>query len=92
MVPFQNCVRWLRSPNKAAHTNRNSCNIGPYGKNVLKIFSENARPIGTKNLWNCLAYWDQTLMEWFLGGPLWEVCPMISTANQGGRYQLTFST
>jgi hypothetical protein len=35
-----------------------------------------------RNHWtNC----NQTLVEWFLDGPLSKLCPVISTSNQDGR-------
>ena len=51
-----------------------SFNIGPYGKNLM---------------WNYLANWDQTFMEWFLDGPLSEVYQLDPKSIQDGRHQWT---
>ena len=48
MVHFQNCFRWPRPPSKMAAISGHSFNIGPYGKNVLKIFPETSKPILSK--------------------------------------------
>ena len=47
VVPFQNCVWWPFPQPKSTDINRHNFNIGPHGKNVLKIFSETACPMGT---------------------------------------------
>ena len=53
VVHFQNYFRGFRPPTKAADINQYNFNIGPYGKNVLKIFfSETASRNGTKLKWN----------------------------------------
>ena len=36
-------------------------------------------------LWNYWANLNQTLLKWFLDGPLPKLCPLISTSNQDGR-------
>ena len=79
MVPFQNCIRWTRSPSKMAAVSGHSFNIGPYGKNnekssCLKLLGQ----IG-----------DQTLMEWSLGDSLSELYPLDRRSIQDGRRQLT---
>jgi hypothetical protein len=33
-------------------------------------------------LWNCLANWAQTMVEWSLGDPLLEFCPTTPVASQ----------
>ena len=42
---------------------------------LLKI--ENSAKKSLKNylLWNCLANWAQTMVEWSSDGPLWVLCP-----------------
>ena len=40
-------------------------------------------------LWNYIADWDQTILEWSLGDHLSELCLLIQPANQGSRYQPT---
>ena len=50
-------------------------------------------PMGNslKNLlvWNYLFNLKQTLLKWSLGGPLSELYPMTSPANQDGRHSRT---
>ena len=36
-------------------------------------------------LWNYRANLNQTLLKWFLDGPLPKLCPVIPTSNQDGR-------
>ena len=36
-------------------------------------------------LWNYWANLNQTLLKWFLDGPLPKLCPVILTSNQDGR-------
>ena len=36
-------------------------------------------------LWNNWANLNQTLLKWFLDGPLPKLCPVIPTSNQDGR-------
>jgi hypothetical protein len=36
-------------------------------------------------LWNYWANLNQTLLKWFLDGPLPKLCPVIPTSNQNGR-------
>ena len=36
-------------------------------------------------LWNYLANLNQTLLKWFLDGPLPKLCPVILTSNQNGH-------
>jgi hypothetical protein len=36
-------------------------------------------------LWNYWANLNQTLLKWFLDGPLPKLCPVIPTSNQDGR-------
>jgi hypothetical protein len=36
-------------------------------------------------LWNYWANLNQTLLKWFLDGPLPKLCPVIPTFNQNGR-------
>jgi hypothetical protein len=36
-------------------------------------------------LWNYWANINQTLLKWFLDGPLPKFCPLIPTSNQDGR-------
>jgi hypothetical protein len=36
-------------------------------------------------LWNYWANLNQTLLRWFLDGPLPKLCPVIPTSNQDGR-------
>ena len=36
-------------------------------------------------LWNYGANLNQTLLKWFLDGPLPKLCPVIPTSNQDGR-------
>ena len=47
----------------------------------FKIFSQAAKAIGSNSL-----------MEWSLGGPLSELCPMATSANQSGRHQTAVLT
>ena len=35
-------------------------------------------------LWNYWANLNQTLLKWFLDGPLPKMCPVIPTSNQDG--------
>jgi hypothetical protein len=53
---------------------------------LLKI--ENSAKKSLKNylLWNCLANWAQTMVEWSSDSPLWELCPMTPAANQDSRH------
>ena len=76
VVPFQNCVRRPHPPTKMAAMAKNR-------KFCKKIIIKNLL------VWNCLASWDQTLMEWSLGGPFSELCPMTPPVNQDSRYQPT---
>ena len=39
-------------------------------------------------LWNYWANLNQTLLKWFLDGPLPKLCPVIPTSNQDGRQAL----
>ena len=71
-VLFQNFVKCkIDQPTKTADISRLSFNIGPYVKKCFKNIL----------LWNCLANRDQTLMEWSLGGPLSELCPMTPSCQ-----------
>ena len=36
-------------------------------------------------LWNYWANLNQTLLKWFLDGPLLKLCPVIPISNQDGR-------
>ena len=36
-------------------------------------------------LWNYRANLNQTLLKWFLDGPLPNLCPVIPTSNQDGH-------
>ena len=36
-------------------------------------------------LWNYWANLNQTLLQWFLDGPLPKLCPVIPTSSQDGR-------
>ena len=36
-------------------------------------------------LWNYWANLNQTLLKWFLDGPLPKLCPLIPTSNQDGH-------
>ena len=36
-------------------------------------------------LWNYWANLNQTLLKWFLDGPLPKLCPVIPTSNQDGH-------
>ena len=70
------CLMTTRQP-RHGDISRHSFNIGPYWKNVLKIFS-----------WNCLANWDQTLVEWSLGCPLSEIMSDDSDPSSKMPHQL----
>ena len=53
-----------------------------WGWNLKKIFSsETTEPIST-NL-------NQTLLKWFLGGPLPKLCPTFQNTDQDGRHSRT---
>ena len=59
---------------------RHRFNMGPYGKNILKIiFSDTAWSI-----------WDKILVDLSLGALLSELCSMIPSANLGGHHQSTY--
>ena len=40
-------------------------------------------------LWNYWANLNQTLLKWFLGGPLPKLCPAFQNTNQDGRHSQT---
>ena len=40
-------------------------------------------------LWNNWANLNQTLLKWFLGGPLPKLCPAFQTSDQDGRHSRT---
>jgi hypothetical protein len=40
-------------------------------------------------LWNYWANLNQTLLKWFLDGPLPKLCPVIPTSNQDGRQAMS---
>ena len=61
VVPFQNYIRRPRPPTKMATMAKNRKSNKKIIKNLL--------------LWNYLANWDQTWVEWSLGGPLSELYP-----------------
>jgi hypothetical protein len=37
-------------------------------------------------LWNCSTNLNQTLLKWFLGGPLQKMCPAFQNTDQDGRH------
>ena len=78
MIPFQNGI-WLPGlPIKIAATAKFSLTWDPMGNSLIYLFN-----------WNCLAYWNQTLMEWSLGGHLSKLCPAVPTSKQYGRHNRT---
>ena len=40
-------------------------------------------------LWNYWANLNQTLLKWFLGGPLPKMCPAFQNTDQDGRHSWT---
>ena len=72
MVLFENCVRRPRPPTKIAAITKNI----KFGKKSLKNYL----------LWNYWANWTQTMVEWFLGGHLSELCLRTPAANQDGHH------
>jgi hypothetical protein len=40
-------------------------------------------------LWNYWANLNQTLLKWFLGGPLPKLCPAFQNADQDGHHSRT---
>ena len=40
-------------------------------------------------LWNYWANLNQTLLKWFLGGPLPKLCPAFQNTDQDGRRSRT---
>jgi hypothetical protein len=40
-------------------------------------------------LWNYWTNLNQTLLKWFLGGPLPKLCPAFQNTDQGGRHSRT---
>ena len=60
MVPFQNCIRWTPGPR-----------WWPFADIV---FTHDPMGYTMKNLliWNYLVNWDQNLLKWSFGSPLWK--------------------
>jgi hypothetical protein len=57
------------------------------GKDLNVIFYQNMPNLFKKNLllWNYWANLNQTLLKWFLGGPLPNLCPAFQNSDQDGH-------
>ena len=52
---------------------------------LICIIGKSSKFIKNPLLWNYWANLNQTLLKWFLDGPLPKLCPVIPTSNQDGR-------
>ena len=78
MVPFQNYIRWIRSPLKMAAVSGHSFNIGPYGKNNEKSSSLKQ-----------LDQWGLNFDGMVLGWSPFRMYPLDPRSIQDGHHQQT---
>ena len=55
------------------------CKLGKRGDEIKKNLL----------LWNYWANLNQTLLKWFLGGPVLKLCPAFQNTDQDGRHSQT---